>query len=310
MWQTLEFSYLFTSTESRSLPLLPAPHPAPIPVPWNLLEASSIWIARVKGRWRKAWPKRWKVKQHWDKFRPPFSLQCLRMVHVFLLSGKPSRKKAWACVVLGKGTVHPHRNQKVSSSPASARAERLPASPRPFRVPSAKIPASTRHPELAPGKEHVAENVTGHEKLGCLREPWWELQRKGSSMCLVLLLLTDIQTTPNATRSWAITVRHKSPFDLPPTEALRLCGCAQGLVYAAACVTMAAGGGAWQAARRPGVGAGWARRVGPPRSQPNTRPRFTSPPLAARYVAAHWLRRTEARLVFLQKFPLGRRRSW
>ena len=39
MWQTLEFSYLFTSTESRSLPLLPAPlTPVPIPVPWNLLE--------------------------------------------------------------------------------------------------------------------------------------------------------------------------------------------------------------------------------------------------------------------------------
>lgn len=122
-------------------------------------------------------------------------------------------------------------------------------------------------------------------------------------MCLVLLLLTDIQTTPNATRSWAITVRHKSPFDLPPTESLRLCGCALGLVYAAARVTVAAGGGAWQAARRPGVGAGWARRDGPPRSQPNPRPRFTSPPLAARYVAAHWLRRTDARLVFLQKFP-------
>lgn len=121
--------YLYWEPLTPELLLAPPPPPVPIPVPWNLLEVSSIWIARVKGRWRKAWPKRWKVKQHWDKCRPPFSLQCLRMVHVFLLSGKPSRKKAWACVVLGKGTVHPHQNQKVSSSAASARAERLPASP-------------------------------------------------------------------------------------------------------------------------------------------------------------------------------------
>ena len=52
-----------------------------------------------------------------------------------------------------------------------------------------------------------------------------------------------------------------------------------------------------------GVGAGRARRVGPPVSQPTPRPRFTSPPLDARCVAAHWLRKTEARSVFLQKFP-------
>ncbi|XP_036106108.1 protein SGT1 homolog isoform X1 [Molossus molossus] len=49
--------------------------------------------------------------------------------------------------------------------------------------------------------------------------------------------------------------------------------------------------------------AGWAGRLGPPRSRRAPRLPFSSPPPAARCVVAGWLFRTEARLVSLQKFP-------
>lgn len=155
--------------------------------------------------------------------------------------------------------------------------------------------------ELSPGKERAAaHDVTGHGRPGRLREPRGGLRRTVEVQRDVARVMNR-QTPPNATRS-------RGPTDSPFQKLLGAAtpdggvgrrargGSGGGGGGREAPVAMAAGGGVGREPRSATVPAG-----------PAAASRLPSP--AARCAAARWLLRTEARLVSLQKFPPGRRRS-